>query len=159
MHVCESLVPVIFSRFMILKFIENMFLIHFRNHWLSLYTMILTDVYHRWKQVSSLGFIYITKKRTLEWFRNSCIRIFSKTLYRNHHPLRKFFENTVFSKNFKVLYLFRKILTLLFSWKYFGVCEISSSLVMFSKSPTISIVFTITHNEFFRKLLQTTCSR
>ena len=131
MLVCDMLAPVIIDCFMILHFIENVFLDIFRNHCTRLICMFLIVDNHRLQQVSTLGILVNTQKRTLAQFRNSCIRIFEKILIAN--MIEKFRNHKLFEKYQNVVF-FLKILILSSSRKSLSVCEIISSMAIYFRN-------------------------
>ena len=132
-----------------------------------MYTLFLIVEYYPCQQVTLFGSHYFTRKRTLATFRNSCIRIFSKTPFSQTPAMVNIFENTiitsifenfqsiVFSRKYSLCYFFENIcLKCLrkFShpWSYFSR---SSSKSKFSHSPIMSILekFFLFSIKFYRK--------
>lgn len=108
MYVCDMQEPVFLNCIMILLFIENVFLDHFRNHCIRLCSLFLIVEYHHLQQVISFGSLLFSQKCTLDDSRNSCIRIFSRNcfFFGNYQHRWKYFENTRFSKNVIVMDFF-----------------------------------------------------
>ena len=97
MYVCDMQEPNFLNSFMILHFIENLFLDLFRNHCIWLSSLFLIIETHHLQQV---WITIILTKTYVGCSRNSCIRIFfEKTaVFRNYLHKWNSFENTSFRK-------------------------------------------------------------
>ena len=95
MYVCDMQEPNFLNSFMILHFIENLFLDLFHCIWLSSLFLIIET--HHLQQV---WITIILTKTYVGCSRNSCIRIFSRKLLFFRKYLHKWnsFENTSFRK-------------------------------------------------------------